>query len=1244
MRWLRGGNLRDALANSSFQLEAAALLIDQVASALAVAHRNGVIHRDLKPANILLDEDGNAYLSDFGIAKDMAAPDNALTGTGIVLGSPDYLSPEQARSESVTPQTDIYSLGVMLYELLTGQHPFPNCSSVERMYKHLNEPLPPITTLPAEMSDGINGIIQKATAKNPAQRYTDVLALAADFRREAALTQRSGDSIVEQLTFREQEILQMIVDGCSNKEIAQRLFVTVATVKWHIHGVYQKLHVRSRVQAVVKARELNLIVSESAAEPAAAESTFVALAEPENPYKGLRAFQFADARDFFGRERLIQRIMQRLGERDKLARFLAVIGPSGSGKSSVVKAGVMPALWRGDLRGSDRWFVIEMKPGAHPLDELEIALTRVAANQTASLREHLERDGRGLVRIAGLILPDDESELVIIIDQFEEVFTLVADETKRAQFIDLICQSIIDPRSRVRVIITLRADFYDRPLQYPEFGELVRSRMETVMPLSADELEAAIAKPAARVGIEFEPGLVATIAGDVHYQPGALPLLQYALTELFEQRVNHTLTHEAYAALGGAAGALAKRAEDLYHEQAAAGQEAIRQMFLRLVALGEGAEDTRRRVLRSELLALSDSEELMDEALDTYAAYRLLTLDHDPASRRPTVEIAHEAILREWERLRTWLNQSRHDIRQQRMLSAAAAEWSQADRDPSYLLRGARLEQMAGWAAESKLALTPHERSFLETSSAERARQEDVEQERQRRELATQRQLAEQQRHAANRLRYLVAGLSAFMVVAIVLTLFAFSREQQAQTAQRAAERAAAVNHSLVLASNALDAYEHGDSILATQLALESLNMDDPPPEAEIALREIAQRAGIRSILHGHEQRISAVAISADGRFILSGSCADAEAACTSGELILWDVQEQAEIRRMQGHSRGVTGIAFSPDGQTAISASADGTAILWSLPDGEVLRRFEGHTTGINSVAFSPDGETFVSASDDMTLIQWNIQTGDIIHTLEGHTDAVDCVAFSPDGAAILSGSADMTLIQWDAASGERLMTFEGSNARVTGVAFVPNQRIVSITRAGGLYLWDAATGTRLREQGFIGNPTELALSLDGRTVFFGEMGHLRAWNIDQWQSVYGLSFYQSGKQQITALATSTQGSFGVYGSEEATLIVWDLPSTGEIRRFGDAATRYTFAAVTPDNRSQMLGTAAGEVIMQDRVTGEEIRRFSGADGWVWRIVFSPDSQHMLVASADWFGGSGRGSFMLRTYASCILMAGERS
>ena len=303
-----------------------------------------------------------------------------------------------------------------------------------------------------------------------------------------------------------------------------------------------------------------------------------------NPYKGLRAFETADSGDFFGREELVEHLLSRLAA-DRSLRFLAVVGPSGSGKSSLIKAGLIPALWQGKLKGSEKWFIVDMQPGARPLDDLEIALTRIAADQAGNLRGHLDRDAHGLARAAGLILPNDESELVLVIDQFEELFTLVEDEADRSHFLDLIHGAVSDPRSRVRVILALRADYYDRPLHYPAFGELVRGHLETLLPLSAEELERAIVNPAQGAGVTFEPGLVATIIEDVNYRPGTLPLLQFALAELFEQREGRMLTHDAYQALGGAAGALARRAEELYQEQDAAGREAIRQMFLRLVSV-----------------------------------------------------------------------------------------------------------------------------------------------------------------------------------------------------------------------------------------------------------------------------------------------------------------------------------------------------------------------------------------------------------------------------------------------------------------------------------------------------------------------------------------------------------------------------------------------------------------------------------------------------------------------------------
>src|SRR5215211_5151742 len=654
MRWLRGGNLHTLLHDRPLPTALLGQLIEQVGGALASAHRRGVVHRDLKPANILLDEEGNAYLADFGIAKDMVKRVSPYqTDASTVIGSPAYISPEQVRSEPITPQTDIYSLGVMLYEILTGQLPFHAPTPIALMFMHMNEPVPTVRAHRPDLSDAVNMVIQKATAKRPSDRYSDVSMLIQELRQALATPSQLENGI-------------RTTSGTST---------------------------RSKYETGV------LYLPAALAEPAETEI--------ENPYKGLRAFQEADAGDFFGRELLTQLLLARMQEQVPLGRFLAVVGPSGSGKSSVVRAGLVPAIRRGGLPGSENWFVVEMFPSAHPIEELAQALMRVAVEPPNNLIEPLTLDDRGLLRVVDQVVPGaDETEVVLVIDQFEEVFTLVADEALRTHFLTSLITAVTDPYSRIRVIVTLRADFYDRPLLYPGFSELMRQRTEVVVPLAPEELKQAIISPAARSGLRVDPELVEAIIGDVAEQPGALPLLQYALTEVFERRAGRTLTLTPYNASGGVLGALARRAEEIYTGLRPEQQEAARQLFLRLVTLGEGVEDTRRRVRLTELAFINHREHTahgakttgsapaiaakaaLDEVIDIYSQYRLLTRDNDPATRVPTVEVAHEALIRTWERLRNWLDVSREDLGLQQRLARWATEWNIAGRDPNFLVTG----------------------------------------------------------------------------------------------------------------------------------------------------------------------------------------------------------------------------------------------------------------------------------------------------------------------------------------------------------------------------------------------------------------------------------------------------------------------------------------------------------------------------------------------------------------------------
>ena len=530
-----------------------------------------------------------------------------------------------------------------------------------------------------------------------------------------------------------------------------------------------------------------------------------------NPYRGLRAFTEADARDFFGRTTSVRQVVERLEEPVTGARFVAVVGPSGCGKSSLVRAGVVPALRDGV--SDEPILVTELSPGRHPYDELEAALVRVSVRAVRRMGDVLRGSPRGLIEAVDRAIPG-EADVTIVIDQLEELFTLTDDETERTDFLECVRVASVDPDSRVRVIATLRADFYDRPLVYPRFGRLLASRTETVAPLQPDELEQAIRAPAERSGVHIEQGLVAEMIADAAHQPGALPLIQFTLTELFDRRAGGEMTLATYRELGGIVGTLSTSADEAVRRADPDERRAIRQVLLRLVALGEGRSDTRRRVARSSLDALDLDPSAIDRVLDTFGRLRILTFDREPASREPTVEIAHEALLEAWPRLRGWIDEAREDLRQERILTRAATDWVASRQDPSFLLRGTRLDQADTWVRTTDLVLAHDLRRYVATSNSERDDARRAEEQRRVSEV-------EIERRSARRLRALVAVFAVAALVAGSLTLIATGQG-------RRAEREAAIS-------------------AARELAAASVaNLDDDPERAVLLAIEAVERSRMR--------------------------------------------------------------------------------------------------------------------------------------------------------------------------------------------------------------------------------------------------------------------------------------------------------------------------------------------------------------------------------------------------------------
>ena len=427
----------------------------------------------------------------------------------------------------------------------------------------------------------------------------------------------------------------------------------------------------------------------------------VATSEPRNPYKGLQAFRQEDQRDFFGRDTLVDKLISTLAgtleiERpvQQNARLLAIIGPSGSGKSSVMMAGLLPRLRQGGIAGSEAWIYLDpMVPGAHPLESLALALAeRFPDRSLHTIRQDLEEDSaRGLHQLATTLTHSQSTRVLLCIDQFEELFTQTSALEEREQFLELLVTALSEPRGPVIVILTLRADFYDRVLNSSILWPLIEQHQCGIPPMNLQELRMVIEQPArlADVHLTFEGDLVGDLLFEMQGQAEALPLLEFTLEQLFERRCDHQLTRAAYHEIGGVKGALVRQAESTY---AALPSEEHRRlariMFLRLLEPGASEQDTtRRRAARSELL-LADPKDtvLLEQVSEAFIRARLVT--SNTVAGTAVLEVSHEALIREWPRLASWLHEAREDILLQQTISEDATSWQERGKSRDRLYRG----------------------------------------------------------------------------------------------------------------------------------------------------------------------------------------------------------------------------------------------------------------------------------------------------------------------------------------------------------------------------------------------------------------------------------------------------------------------------------------------------------------------------------------------------------------------------
>jgi WD40 repeat protein len=933
--------------------------------------------------------------------------------------------------------------------------------------------------------------------------------------------------------------------------------------------------------------------------------------EGQCPYRGLEAFGAEHAAFFFGREALTEWLLDALRPSavpGRENRFLAILGPSGSGKSSLALAGLVPALRRGGLDGSAEWPVVIVRPGPDPIESLAVRLSGLGgetANPSAvrHLMADLVADPRSLHLFARLALRDapPARRLVVLVDQFEEVFTLARDEASRAALIDNLLHAATVAGGQTVVVLTMRADFYGKCAAHPVLAAALSDHQVLVGPMTADELRRAIERPALLVGGEFEPGLVERLVHDVEDQSGALPLLQYALLELWQRRDGRRLTVAAYREIGGLQGALENRADEVFHAFTEPDREFCRRIFLRLTQPGEGTEDTKRRASYRELVSSAGDEEAVRGVVERLADARLITTQGD--ERRPEegfVEVAHEALIRGWPELRRWIDADRAGLRTLRRLTEAAREWEGHGRDASFLYTGSRLAEAKEWTEAHRAELNPLESDFLAVS---------------RERAANELEDARRRAKARARVAILLAGLSVALVgVAVFAFHTAGVANRTAVEAQRQT-RVATVQRLAAQSQAVLETFPQRSLLLAVEAINISLRRGEQRlPSAEQALRQAVESTGGTPLL-GHKGLITSVAISPDGRRLVTAGA--------DGIARVWDLDDPAkEPVVLLGHEGSITAVAISPDGRRLVTAGGDKTARVWVLNDPAkepvVLR---GHEGSITSVAISPDGRRLVIAGADGIARVWDLDDpAKAPAVLRGHGWLIRAIAISPDGRRLVTAGVDGTARVWaldDPAKEPAVL--RGHEGYIYSVAISPDgRRLVTAGVDGTARVWalDDPAKEPAVLRGHEGYIYSVAISPDGRRlVTAGVDGTARVWALDD--PAKELAVLRGHEGLISSVAISPDGRRLVTAGADGTARVWDLddPAKAPAVLRGHEGPIY-HVAISPDGRRLVTAEVDGTArvwALDD--PAKELAVLRGHEGYISSVAISPDGRRLVTA-----------------------------
>ena len=1198
LKYIEGGSLAEFLKSEKPSWEQSVQIMLAISEAVGVIHGAGYRHRDLKPANILLDAEGKPHVSDFGLA---IHEDLQHLRRGELGGTLPYMSPEQVRGEvdRLDGRSDIWSLGVILYELLTGHLPFQETNEI------LDRDPVPVSQRAPDIPVQLDEICQRCLARQIGERYPSASALANELRSFLGTSLR--------------EPLQVAVVSDHRIQIANLTIVS-----------------RS-------------VGSEALpAEPAKLSHEGLGA----NPYRGLGAFREQDADLFFGREEQVDRLYEQLGSLygsrgEKTPRILPILGPSGCGKSSLARAGLISELARRPLAGWHNARAAVFTPGSRPLESLANVLARVVTDDAAPVAKSDEflktlrgKDGSGrqdgLRRIASMLPEIDSCPLVLFVDQFEEIYTQCEDEDERLAFIDNLLEASSDKSGHLSVVLTLRSDFLGETQEYQVFNGVVCKQGVIVPAMSAEELRRAITEPARQAGYHFEKAIVDLLIRETRDREGSLPLLQFALMRIWKGLEEGIDAAETLERIGGVGGALAGEAQRIYEALPPEDQPIVRRAFQAMVQLGEGTQDTRRRVTFEEIVSATDNPQHVHEVLSRFAepGCRLVTLSAADEGR-DVAEVTHEALFEHWQTLREWVDRNRDDIRLKRRLEEAARHWDEERRPAGLLWRVPDVDLLKQYVGRAKNDLTPLQLEFCELS--EKLRWQEI----------------QRQRREARRLWAAIAMFST-IVCLIVIALLTYQKQRLAEDLveelQRAADseaeqrkRAETEEINAKTAASKLQAAQATASLSGTTVHhpedshgllqfLESLRVADGIRQISPSLYAV-WAAWYRTVqgrlvaVVGHDGDITDVDLSKDGALFATGS--------SDGCARVWRTDDGTAITKPMIHrhptsstTEEIRQVLLTPRADVLVTFTRNGIVRVWGVQESNMLRSFAAADGQVSQVALGPKGKLVAMGTTTGQIIVQNVESGEQIADNKQFPSAVtglcldldgarlaacseseircwefpgnkllfnvehrgDKLALSPDGtmlATVDQGTRTMWL--WDVTTGRQKCVIETDHPNIIwNIAFSPDNKLIASASAGDeAGIWNTSNGELVgKSQTFYGDVLDVRFSPDSKYLAIASReGAVRIWN-PRTDEYLGAAIRHSAR--VCAIEYSPLGSFIISGGEDGTARIWDIGYRPEQRIWHGEAIRSV--DLSPNGARVITASNDGTSQVWDVETGQPI------------------------------------------------------